>query len=183
MGVNVGVGLNLEIGVGVNSSHSTPISTFPLKAGRNFLAALMLIFSFNTAAAPVITYVYDGDTVKILDNAEEYKLRIADIDAPEKAQPYGLKSRRALMRLCLRANIHAALSGMDKYQRRLGKLTCNGQDASLFMVKNGHAWFYQHYSTDSTLLDAEQEARRNKLGLWASKQQTPPWLWRKNHPH
>ena len=174
--------------MGVNSSHSTPIPAFPLKAGRNFLTALMLIFSFHAVAAPVITYVYDGDTVKIFDNNVEYKLRINDIDAPEKAQAYGLKSRRALMQLCLGANIHAALSGTDRYQRRLGKLTCNGQDASLFMVQNGHAWFYQHFSNDGTLLNAEQEARRNQLGLWASKQQTPPWIWRheswrKNHPH
>ena len=196
MGVNVGVGV--EIGEDISSSHSTPIPvsnpstgqapTFPLKAGRHFLAALMLIISFHATATPIITYVYDGDTVKVLDNNVEYKLRISDIDAPEKTQSYGLKSRRALMQLCLGANIHAAVSGMDKYQRHLGKLTCNGQDASLFMLQNGHAWFNSRYSLDGTLLAAEQEARRNKRGLWANKQQTPPWVWRheswrKNHPH
>ena len=152
------------------------------------LVFCLLFISFNAFAEPVITYVYDGDTVKIADGNLEYKLRLTDIDAPEKAQPYGLKSRRALMQLCLGANIYAALSGTDKYQRRLGKLTCNGQDASLFMVKNGHAWFYKHYSADSTLLAAEQEARNNKRGLWASKNPTAPWIWRhepwrKNHPH
>ena len=191
MGVNVGVGVEIGEDISLNRSTPIPVSnpstgqalTFPLKAGRYFLAALLLIFSFHTAAAPVITYVYDGDTVKILDNNVEYKLRITDIDAPEKAQSYGLKSRRALIKLCLRANIHAAVSGMDKYQRRLGKLTCNGQDAGLLMLQNGHAWFNSRYSLDGTLLAAEQEARRNKRGLWANKQQTPPWIWRKNHPH
>ena len=152
------------------------------------LLCLLFAFSFNAAAAPVITYIYDGDTVKINDNNVEYKLRINDIDAPEKTQAYGLKSRRALSQLCLGSNLQVVLSGIDKYYRNLGKLTCNGQDASLWMVQNGHAWFYSRYSMDGTLLFAEQEARRNKLGLWASKQQTPPWIWRreswrKNHPH
>jgi endonuclease YncB( thermonuclease family) len=139
--------------------------------------------NLNAFALPVITYVYDGDTVKISENNSEYKLRLTDIDAPERNQTYGKKSRRALMQLCLGANIHAVLSGTDKYRRRLGKLTCNGQDASLFMVKNGHAWFNNRYSMDGTLLYAAQEARRNKLGLWQDKNPTPPWVWRKNRPH
>jgi endonuclease YncB( thermonuclease family) len=29
----------------------------------------------------------------------------------------------------------------------------------------------------------EDEARKNKLGLWSAEQQTPPWVWRKNHLH
>ena len=147
-----------------------------------------LLLSFNAAASPVITYFYDGDTVKILDNNEEYKLRITNIDAPERNQAYGKKSRRALMSLCEGTNINVALSGTDKYQRRLGTLICNSQNASMWMLQNGHAWFNSRYSMDGTLLFAEQEARRNKLGLWASKQQTPPWIWRreswrKNRPH
>jgi micrococcal nuclease len=148
----------------------------------------LLFVSLDAFALPVISYVYDGDTVKISENNIEYKLRLTDIDAPEKAQSYGLKSRRALMKLCLKANIQAVLSGTDKYQRRLGKLTCNGQDASLFMVKNGHAWFNNRYSMNGKLFNAEQEARKSKLGLWQDKNPISPWVWRKqqwrkNHPH
>jgi len=52
-----------------------------------------------------VTYVYDGDTVKLRpiasnDSQDEFKLRLTDIDAPERNQSYGLKSRRALMKLC-----------------------------------------------------------------------------------
>jgi endonuclease YncB( thermonuclease family) len=71
--------------------------------------------------------------------------------------------------------------GYDKYKRKLGKLKCNDQDASQYLVKNGHAWFNRRYSMDYTLDLAEQEARKNKLGLWNAQQQTPPWVWRKNH--
>ena len=130
-----------------------------------------------------ISYFYDGDTVIIKDASKVYKLRITDIDAPERTQTYGLKSRRALMKFCKNAKLQVQLLDMDKYGRKLGKLECNNQDASFYMVKNGHAWFYQQYSSDSALELAELEARNHKRGLWKTQHPTPPWVWRKNHPH
>jgi micrococcal nuclease len=144
--------------------------------------AYLLAYSLPAFAAE-ITYFYDGDTVKINDAGTEFKLRINDIDAPEKTQAYGLKSRRALMKLCAHGEFQAQITGQDKYGRKLGKLICHGEDASLYMVQNGHAWFYAHYSNDGNLAFAQQQARNNGLGLWHAKQQTEPWIWRKNHPH
>ena len=147
------------------------------------LATAWLLACSLPAFALEITYFYDGDTVKIQDGMRDYKLRLTDIDAPERNQGYGKKSRRALMQLCLGANIHVTSMGYDKYQRTLGKLKCNNTDASVFLIKNGHAWFNRRYSMDYTLDLAEQVARKNKLGLWEAQQQTPPWVWRKNHLH
>ena len=146
--------------------------------------ATSLILNCNLPAfAAEITYFYDGDTVKINDNGQEFKLRINDIDAPEKNQSYGKKSRRALMQLCESDEFKATITGQDKYGRKLGKLYCHGEDASLYMVQNGYAWFYAHFSNDNNLAFAQQEARNKRLGLWHAKQQTEPWIWRKNHPH
>ena len=142
----------------------------------------MVAFSLPVFATE-ITYFYDGDTVKISDKGHEYKLRLTDIDAPERTQEYGLKSRRALMQLCKNASVQVQLLGVDKYQRKLGKLECDNQDVSFYMVENGYAWFYHQYSSDSALELAEMGARDNKRGLWKAKQQTPPWIWRKKHPH
>ncbi|HQN65743.1 MAG TPA: thermonuclease family protein [Methylophilus sp.] len=147
-----------------------------------FLCLLLLVVSFS-AQATHIDYFYDGDTVKINDNGQTFKLRITDIDAPERNQTYGLKSRRALMKLCTRADIRYQISGVDKYQRKVGKLQCNQQDVSLYMVQNGHAWFADHFSSDYTLYLAQKEAQQAKLGLWQDSKPSPPWLWRKNHAH
>ena len=130
-----------------------------------------------------ITYFYDGDTVKINDAGRAYKLRLSDIDAPEHNQAYGKKSRWALINFCKNASVNVYIVGIDQYQRNLGKLHCNNTDASAYMVRNGHAWFYRSYTMDDTLDLAEQQARQNKCGLWQTKQQTPPWVWRKKHPH
>lgn len=142
-------------------------------AGAWLLACSLPVFAVE------ITDFYDGDTVKIKDQAYEYKLRITDIDAPERNQTYGKKSRRALMNFCTEANIYVAISGTDRYGRKLGKLLCNQQDVSKHMVKYGHAWFNRHYSMDYTLDIAEQQARKNKLGLWQNINPSPPWVWRK----
>ena len=150
--------------------------------------ALFLVVCSLSAFALEITYFYDGDTVKIKDSAYEYKLRLTDIDAPERNQTYGLKSRRALMHFCKNASVNVYISGIDKYQRSLGKLHCNNRDASEFMVNNGHAWYNRRFSMDYTLDLAEQQARKNKLGLWQNTNPIPPWIWRKevwrkNHAH
>jgi micrococcal nuclease len=131
--------------------------------------------------------VYDGDTVKLRsnDSQDEFKLRLSDIDAPERNQSYGLKSRRALMKLCKGENITvtARISGIDKYQRSLGKLECNGIDASYYLAEHGLAWFYAQYSSDTTIEKAAKIAHRHMLGLWAGKKPVAPWNWRREHSH
>lgn len=162
--------------------HSEPRNPFFKHYFTALATALVLACSLPVFALE-ITYFYDGDTVKVTDGNKAYKLRLTDIDAPERTQEYGLKSRRALMQLCKNASVQVQLLGVDKYQRKLGKLACNNQDVSFYMLENGYAWFYHQYSSDSALELAEMEARDNKRGLWKAKQQTPPWVWRKNHPH
>jgi endonuclease YncB( thermonuclease family) len=139
---------------------------------------LLIVFSYQAHAAHRITYFYDGDTVKIQEASKTYKLRLNHIDAPERNQSFGKKSRRALMKLCQNAAIQVNITGTDKYSRRLGGLYCNQQDASSYMLKNGYAWFYLHYSNKSDLAALEASARKKKLGLWQTENPTPPWVWR-----
>jgi len=139
--------------------------------------------AYAVELTPKITYFYDGDTVKIKDALSEYKLRLTDIDAPERNQTYGKTARRALIQLCENADVKVFIVGIDKYQRNLGKLVCNKQDASIYMLKNGHAWFNRRYSMDYTLDVIEQDSRRDKLGLWKRENPTPPWQWRQKHQH
>lgn len=157
---------------------------FPTIIISCFYAAIFLPFCAQANdLAPKITQFYDGDTVKIQDGLNVYKLRLTDIDAPETNQSYGKTAKRALTKLCKNADIQVYLSGIDKYQRNLGKLSCNNQDASVFMISNGHAWFNRRYSMDYTLDLAEQTARTNKIGLWKRKKPMPPWQWRQHHSH
>jgi micrococcal nuclease len=137
-----------------------------------------------------VIYVYDGDTVKLRpvtsnNPKDEFKLRLTDIDAPERNQNYGLKSRRALIQLCQGKNITATteIVAKDKYGRSLGRLQCNQVDASLYLAEQGLAWDPDNYSTDFEIYNAARTARQQGRGLWADDNPIAPWDWRREHPH
>ena len=150
--------------------------------------SLLLSAALNTLASDVkykVRYVYDGDTVKLqsLQSGQEIKLRITDIDAPERNQSYGKQSRRALIKLCTGNDIQidAKLTGTDQYHRRLGKLYCNNTNVSLYLLQQGLAWHNTKYSADATMRAAAAKARAQKLGLWKQRNPMPPWVWRRIH--
>ena len=64
---------------------------------RKLLMSTMLVASVSVHAATLsgtVVGVSDGDTITVLDaNREQHKIRVAGIDAPEKAQPFGQRSK------------------------------------------------------------------------------------------
>ncbi|WP_051036143.1 thermonuclease family protein [Stanieria cyanosphaera] len=64
-------------------------------------------FSFNLPQTPTDTTVwqvksgsiYDGDTLRLIGNNRELKIRLCGIDAPEKNQPLGIEARNYLRSL------------------------------------------------------------------------------------
>ncbi len=128
-----------------------------------------------------VSRVFDGDTVELKNAHNKFKLRLSDIDAPERNQAYGQKARRALSNLCKGSSIEIqySLVGMDKYNRQLGRLQCNRTDASLYLAEHGYAWFNEKYSNDISIRNAANAARMNRIGLWNAQDPTPPWTWRR----
>lgn len=131
----------------------------------------------------VLTKVIDGDTVELNSISGKFKLRLGNIDAPERNQAHGKKSRRALVKLCKGNSISATILGTDKYNRYLGKLRCNHVNASLYLAEHGFAWHNEKYANDPIIQNAAFLAREKRVGLWKSKKPVPPWVWRQRHPH
>lgn len=154
---------------------------------RCVVAGLFLLFATVSQAdnSYTVSRVYDGDTVLLKNSRGKLKLRLTDIDAPERNQAYGQKSRRALSKLCKGAKISVTtqIVGIDKYDRSLGKLQCNGVDAGLYLVERGLAWHNAKYSSNRATLNAEAIARQKRLGLWRNKKPMPPWVWRHTHAY
>lgn len=131
--------------------------------------------------------VSDGDTVTVLDTSKaQYKIRLAGIDAPEKSQPFGNRSRQNLATLVFRKQVLVEWSKYDRYGRIVGKVFVNGRDASLEQVASGLAWHYKAYQREQSREDqavyaaAEEAARRKRLGLWRDPTPTPPWDFRRS---
>ena len=127
--------------------------------------------------------VKDGDTFRLAQSSGDViDVRLDQIDAPEKAQPWSNRSREQLRELLSQGDVCVVGTKHDKYGRLLGEVHVNGTVVNTEMVRLGAAWAYRHYLRDSKLLDLEADARTNKRGLWSmpAEQTLAPWEFR--HP-
>ncbi|SFM43583.1 thermonuclease family protein [Nitrosomonas communis] len=126
--------------------------------------------------------ISDGDTLTLLDNQkQQIKVRLAEIDTPESAQPYGSRAKQALSGLAYGKTVIVKVQDTDRYGRKVGRVYTDGLDVNAEMVRIGAAWVYRKYASDQNLYALEKQARKNKVGLWSlpEAQQVPPWEWRK----
>lgn len=128
----------------------------------------------------LVIAITDGDTLKALcPGNEQVTVRLAEIDAPEKAQPWGQRSKQHLSDLCYQVEAEIRPTATDRYGRTVARVTCRGKDANLEQVRAGLAWAYLKYKPGADIITAEAAARGASAGLWAGPDPTPPWEWRK----
>lgn len=172
------------------SIHATTYMNW-LRGNLRILLATLLLATSGLSHADVLSgqvvSVSDGDTITLLDaNKTQHKIRLAGIDAPEKAQAFGQASKKSLSDLIFNKQVNVYWEKKDRYQRVLGKVTLEEQDICLEQVKRGMAWHYKQYQRDQTQEDrmkydlAEKEARAGKLGLWADESPVEPSKFRHN---
>jgi len=154
-----------------------------------FAVCVVLFFSLPLAQAETLTgrvvRVTDGDTIVVLDASKaQHKIRLQGIDAPERRQAFGTKSKEHLSELVAGKTVVVDYNDYDRYQRVLGKVLLSGEDVNLEQVEAGMAWHYKKYQGEQSVsdrvkyTDAEREARRRKLGLWRDPDPVPPWEYR-----
>ncbi len=153
---------------------------------RAGLAAFAVILAATTAHAGElrgrVVAVADGDTLTILDaSRQQHRIRLAEIDAPEKRQPFGQRSKQSLSGLCFGREAVIEDRGHDRYGRAIGRVSCGGIDTSAEQVRRGMAWVFDRYATDRTLYAIQDEARAARRGLWSDAAPVPPWEWRAQH--
>lgn len=141
--------------------------------------------SLSVALVCLVVGIADGDTLTARcptgDADHPYgqvKVRLAEIDAPEKGQPFGQRSKQQLSDLCFNVEASIRETARDRYGRTVARVQCRGLDANLEMVKAGMAWAYTRYQTDPAFPKAELQARAARLGLWADPHPVPPWEFR-----
>jgi endonuclease YncB( thermonuclease family) len=151
------------------------------------LLLLVLAFAAQTAWAETlvgrVVRVADGDTLTLLIDRKQIKVRLTEIDAPESKQAFGQRSRQSLGDMCAGQDAVVQAAGRDKYGRVLGRVACRGVDANAEQVRRGMAWVFDRYVTDRSLYALQNEARAAQVGLWAGKSPTAPWTWRAQHKH
>lgn len=164
---------------------------------RCILTVVFAAFSSGAIAEILkgrVVAVSDGDTVTVLDeDRNQHKIRLMGIDAPEKAQAYGQKSKQHLSDLIFGRDVLVEWHKRDRYQRIVGKvfvvrprchLCDQNVDAGLEQIRAGLAWWYRQYAKEQAQEDrlsydaAEAEAHARQIGLWRDTDPVPPWDFR-----
>lgn len=145
---------------------------------------LMLLMASTTAKAEYliarVVGVLDGDTIEVLDREKNrHKVRLAQIDAPEKAQPFGAKSKEYLSSLVYKKDVIIDWQQKDRYDRLLAIIHVDKKNINYDMVINGFAWAYERYVTDEVYRTAQRHAQTRKVGLWSHPNPVEPWNWRR----
>jgi endonuclease YncB( thermonuclease family) len=144
------------------------------------ILCVLLLCGNSLAAECKVVGVIDGDTITALcPGNEQVKVRLAEIDAPEKKQPFGTRSKQLLSDLCFGEQAEVFPEKTDRYGRTIARVKCDGKDASVHQVQAGMAWVYDRYVTDRGLYQVQAMAKAGGLGLWVDAQPVPPWEWRK----
>ncbi len=143
----------------------------------------------GSADNPQTGYIYgkvvgitDGDTLKILTaDKKTVKIRLSEIDTPERRQPYGKRAKQALSDLAFQKPVAVRVVTIDRYKRTVGRIYVGDLDVSAELVRRGAAWVYRKYAKDRNLYVLEDQARSEKRGLWGlpEAQRVPPWEWRR----
>jgi len=126
-----------------------------------------------------VVAVLDGDSLMVLDGRQQIEVRLHGVDAPERGQAFGNVCRRTLPNLAFGKTAAVQVVDIDRYQRRVSRLTVDGRDVGLEMIRAGCAWHYRQYSNDAGYAAAEEEARRARRGLWQDAKPVPPWTYRR----
>ena len=157
----------------------------------------VMIFIALPAPSPAgsykVIYVFDGDTIRVVDQGGEVKVRLVGIDSPETrkgekkpGQPFSQKSKKYLMTLVLGKTVEITSYGRDDYNRILGVVYLDGVSINFEMIRSGLAEVYRAMPplglNIAVYKDAEEEARNAKRGMWIQGDKyVSPWRWRRMH--
>lgn len=155
---------------------------------------LALLLSLPAGAALAESFVarsvivLDGDTVLVRREAggRPMKVRLADIDAPEKGQDFGDASKRSLAKMLSGRQVSVDPVAVDMYGRLVARLYTDDGSVNAELIRRGMAWEYSLNHSNREYLGLQDEARRARRGLWAQHTPLAPSQWRKLHqaaPH
>ena len=151
-------------------------------SARVALLVLLLAHVAGAQAPSVFTGrvvgVLDGDSLVVLRDGREVQVRLHGVDAPEGGQAFGSVCKRALSNLVFGKTVTVQVVDIDRYKRSVSRVTADGLDVGLELIRGGFAWHYRQYSNDARYAAAQDDARRARRGLWQDARPTAPWEYR-----
>lgn len=125
-----------------------------------------------------VVKITDGDTIQVFHEGQAVKVRLTEIDTPERGQPFGRKAKDFTASLVAGGEVRVEYEKKDRYKRILGAVFLpDGRSLNRELVAAGYAWWFRRYSGDVSLGVLEDQARLDRRGLWADPAPVAPWEW------
>lgn len=172
--------------VTLSPTGNPPANIVPMVMGRVIILSLLLASpGLAGEFSGSVVGVLDGDTIKVVHDHQEERIRLSGIDCPEKGQAYGQRAKQATSERVFGKAVTLQTFGKDRYGRTIADVILpDGDNLNQILVKEGMCWWYRKYAPGNMVLaELETEARRKRMGLWAEAQPIPPWQWRGSRRH
>jgi micrococcal nuclease len=145
----------------------------------SFVALFFISYASAAQLTGKVVSIADGDTFTLLTNNKQIKIRLHGIDCPEKSQDFGIVAKQFLSNSIFEKMVSVKEMDMDRYGRTIGMVTIDNKNVNEELLKAGLAWHYKHYDQNPKWTKLENEARKEKKGLWVHPNPIPPWDYRK----
>ena len=125
--------------------------------------------------------VNSGDVITIFNLNRPVRVRLLGVDAPEIDQVFGDVARKHLADLVSDKSVLVEYSGIDGDHSVNGRVTFEGIDIGVQMIRDGAAWVdpsSQHRLSETdreVYQESEAAARRERRGLWQQENPVAPW--------
>ena len=158
---------------------------------KTYTAIALLVLTLYAIAPPTladdvivgkVVSVADGDTITVLVNQTQHRIRLYGIDAPERRQDFSNRAKQFASDLVFGKQVRVAKKDIDRYGRIVGIVYVGDVCVNEEIVRKGLAWVYRYYCKIpicTAWLDLEAQARDSKMGLWSHPDPIPPWEFRR----
>ena len=155
-----------------------------MRKTKAFILSLVLILlpSFSCAFSGKVVGVADGDTITVLRDKEQVKIRLYGIDCPEKGQAFGKRAKQFTSKMVFGKVVEVKVVDTDRYGRTVALVAVNKQILNEELLKAGYAWVYYQYCHEMIChawADYQFAAKLDKRGLWRDPDPIPPWEFRR----
>ena len=125
--------------------------------------------------------VWGGDNFEFGDASDLHYFFITGVDCPEPGQPFYKESKAFLEKNYRHKILEFTIDGYDDWKRESGHAIYVDEkgrsiDVGLSLIENGLAWYDgNEFEGAQAYRAAFENAKREKIGLWAQPDPTPPW--------
>ena len=147
-----------------------------MNASGILLLFLNILFSLPVQHHPFVGQclaVIDGDTIYVSRDGITIRILVEGIDCPEKNQPFAEEAKAFTLNLITGKTVTIVEKEKDSYGRTVARVFVDGRDRSMELLKAGLAAHFKQYNSDWLLAALEEQAKADKVGMWASANAVP----------